>query len=63
MGGRSLRLGERPARGSLKAACQKPGQINYASSGLGSINQIAAVLIAISAGIKPRHISYKGATQ
>lgn len=41
-------------------AKSKPGQITYASSGQGSINQLAAELIALSAGIELLHVPYKG---
>src|SRR5262245_36236443 len=41
-------------------ARSKPGQITYASAGLGSINQISTELIAISAGVKLAHVPYKG---
>jgi tripartite-type tricarboxylate transporter receptor subunit TctC len=44
----------------LDLAKSKPGQITYASSGPGSINQIAAELIALSAGVKLLHVPYKG---
>ncbi len=44
----------------LALARSKPGQITYASAGLGSINQIAAELIATSAGVKFTHVPYKG---
>ena len=44
----------------IALARSKPGAINYASSGPGSINQIAAELLALSAGIKLTHIPYKG---
>jgi tripartite-type tricarboxylate transporter receptor subunit TctC len=44
----------------LDLARSKPGQITYASAGLGSINQIAAELIALSAGAKFMHVPYKG---
>jgi tripartite-type tricarboxylate transporter receptor subunit TctC len=37
-----------------------PGKITYASSGPGSINQISAELIALSAGVRLLHIPYKG---
>src|SRR5665811_970541 len=40
----------------LDLARRQPGQINYASSGPGSINQISAELIALSAGVKFVHI-------
>lgn len=38
----------------------KPGAINYASAGPGSINQIAAELFASQAGVKIVHVPYKG---
>lgn len=44
----------------LALARSKPGQITYASSGPGSINQISAELIALSAGVKLMHVPYKG---
>ncbi len=44
----------------LDLAKSQPGKINYASSGPGSINQISAELIAVSAGVKLTHIPYRG---
>jgi len=44
----------------LDLAKSRPGQITYASSGPGSINQISAELIALSAGVKFLHVPYKG---
>ena len=41
-------------------AKSKPGQITYASAGLGSINQISTELIALAAGVKLAHVPYKG---
>src|SRR5262249_52677447 len=40
------------AKDMLALARSKPGQLTYASAGPGSINQIAAELIALSAGAK-----------
>src|SRR6516162_3536286 len=48
------------AKDLLALARHKPGQITYASAGPGSINQIAAELIALSAGVKVMHVPYKG---
>jgi tripartite-type tricarboxylate transporter receptor subunit TctC len=56
----SNKLAVKSAKELLALAQSKPGQITYASSGLGSINQIAAELIALSAGVKLTHIPYKG---
>ena len=41
-------------------ARSKPGQITYASAGMGSINQISTEQIAFSAGVKFMHVPYKG---
>jgi tripartite-type tricarboxylate transporter receptor subunit TctC len=48
------------ARELLDLARSRPGQITYASSGPGSINQISAELIALSAGASFTHVPYKG---
>jgi tripartite-type tricarboxylate transporter receptor subunit TctC len=56
----SNNLPVKSARELLALARSKPGQITYASSGPGSINQIAAELIALSAGAKLVHVPYKG---
>ena len=44
----------------IATAKAKPGEINYASSGQGSIVQMATELFALMAGIKMNHIPYKG---
>lgn len=38
----------------------KPGQLNYASAGNGSVPHLAGELLKIAAGIDIRHIPYKG---
>jgi len=48
------------AKQLLDLARSMPGKITYASSGPGSINQISAELIALSAGVRLLHIPYKG---
>jgi tripartite-type tricarboxylate transporter receptor subunit TctC len=48
------------AKELLALARSNPGKITYGSAGPGSINQIAAELIALSAGIKLMHVPYKG---
>jgi tripartite-type tricarboxylate transporter receptor subunit TctC len=48
------------AKELLALARRNPGKITYGSAGPGSINQIAAELIALSAGIKLMHVPYKG---
>src|SRR3954451_1442631 len=56
----SNKLAVKSAKQLLALARSKPGHITYASSGLGSINQISAELIALSAGVKLTHVPYKG---
>jgi tripartite-type tricarboxylate transporter receptor subunit TctC len=56
----SNHLAVRSAKELLALAGSKPGQISYASAGPGSINQISAELIALSAGVKLMHVPYRG---
>ncbi len=44
----------------IALAKSKPGQLNYATSGIGSPGQLAAVLLESMTGIKLSHIPYKG---
>ena len=56
----SKKLPVKSARELFDLARSKPGEITYASAGLGSINQISTELIALSAGVKFMHVPYKG---
>jgi tripartite-type tricarboxylate transporter receptor subunit TctC len=56
----SNNLKVKSARELLALAGSKPGEISYASAGPGSINQISAELIALSAGVKLMHVPYRG---
>jgi len=56
----STRLQVQSAGELFALARSKPGQITYASAGIGSINQISTELIAFSAGVKLSHVPYKG---
>lgn len=47
----------------VKAAQAKPGSINYASSGSGTVAHLAAESFQKVAGVKFTHIPYKGAAQ
>ena len=44
----------------IKLAKSKPGELNYATSGTGSINHFATELLGEAAGIKMTHVPYKG---
>src|SRR4029453_15470582 len=56
----STKLPAQSAKELFALARSKPGQITYASAGLGSINQISTEQIAFSAGVKLMHVPYKG---
>ena len=47
----------------IAAAKAKPGQINYASAGVGTNSHLSAEMIGAMTGIKMTHIPYKGAPQ
>ncbi len=44
----------------IALAKARPGQLNFASSGLGSSNQMAGELLKVMAGINMIHVPYKG---
>jgi tripartite-type tricarboxylate transporter receptor subunit TctC len=56
----SNKLPVESARELFALARSKPGEVTYASAGLGSINQISTELIAFSAGVRFMHVPYKG---
>jgi tripartite-type tricarboxylate transporter receptor subunit TctC len=56
----SKELPVKSAKELFALARSEPGRITYASAGPGSINQISAELIALSAGVKLMHVPYKG---
>lgn len=47
----------------IALAKAKPGQINYASAGIGTNSHLSAEMISAMTGIKMTHIPYKGAPQ
>ena len=47
----------------IALAKSRPGQINYASSGNGNLNHLAAELFNMMTGIKTHHVPYKGGGQ
>ena len=50
----------RTVKDLVAAAKAKPGQINYASSGIGGFNHFGGELFKIAAGIDMTHVPYKG---
>jgi tripartite-type tricarboxylate transporter receptor subunit TctC len=47
----------------IKAAREKPGEMSYATSGVGTTTHLAGEMLASQAGVKLNHIPYKGANQ
>ena len=47
----------------IALAKAKPGQLNYASGGSGTVTHLAGEFFNIQAGIKTQHIPYKGSAQ
>jgi len=49
--------------GFIKLARQRPGELNYGSSGNGSTSHLVSAALAARAGITLTHVPYKGAVQ
>ena len=47
----------------ISQARSKPGELNYASVGVGSGTHLAAVLFTLAAGVQMTHVPYKGIQQ
>ena len=48
---------------AVNAARAKPGQVNFASPGNGTVAHLTSEMFQKSAGIKTQHVPYKGASQ
>ncbi len=53
-------LGVKSLKELIALAKQKPGQLNYASAGIGSGTHYASELFSLTAGISAVHVPYKG---
>ena len=53
-------IGVNDVRGLIQLAKSKPGQLNYASSGNGTIPHLSGELFKLMAGIDVQHVPYKG---
>jgi tripartite-type tricarboxylate transporter receptor subunit TctC len=53
-------LGVSDVRGFIALAKAKPGQLNFASSGIGTIPHLSAELFKLLAGVDLVHVPYKG---
>ena len=56
----SPKLGFKSVRDLIAYAKAHPGELNFASSGVGSVAHLTGVLFARQAGIKLTHVPYKG---
>jgi tripartite-type tricarboxylate transporter receptor subunit TctC len=52
--------GYRTAADLIAAAKAKPGTMNFASAGIGSVSHLAAERFRLSAGIEAQHVPFKG---
>jgi tripartite-type tricarboxylate transporter receptor subunit TctC len=59
----SPKLGVSNVRELIALAKQKPGELNYATSGIGSVAHLTSEMFASMAGIKLTHVPYKGTQQ
>lgn len=50
----------RDVRSLIELARKRPGQIQYGSSGIGSVGQMSVSLLEMMAGVRFQHIPYKG---
>jgi tripartite-type tricarboxylate transporter receptor subunit TctC len=55
------KLGANSAADLVKIAKERPGQLNYGSSGNGSPAHLAGAMFDVLAGVKTVHVPYKGA--
>ena len=56
-------LGVKAMKDLIALARQKPGQLNFGSSGIGSGTHYAGELFMLAAGIKAVHVPYKGSAE
>ena len=59
----SPKLGVSNVRELIALAKSKPGELNYATSGIGSVAHLTSEMFASMAGIKLTHVPYKGTQQ
>jgi tripartite-type tricarboxylate transporter receptor subunit TctC len=59
----SPKLGVSNVRELIALAKQKPGELNYSTSGIGSVAHLTSEMFAAMAGVKLTHVPYKGTQQ
>ncbi len=55
--------GVNDVKGLIALAKSKPGELNYASTGPGTVPHLAGELFAVRTGIKIQHVPYKGSPE
>ncbi len=56
-------LGANDVKGLVALAKSKPGELNYASTGVGTVPHLAGELLAARTGVKMLHVPYKGSPE
>ena len=56
-------VGANDVKSLIAIAKSKPGELNYASTGVGTVPHLAGELFAIRAGVKMLHVPYKGSQE
>ena len=56
-------LGVNDVKGLVALATSKPGELNYASTGVGTVPHLAGELFAARTGVKMLHVPYKGSPE
>jgi tripartite-type tricarboxylate transporter receptor subunit TctC len=56
-------VGANDVKSLITIAKSKPGQLNYASTGVGTVPHLAGELFAVRTGVKMQHVPYKGSQE
>ena len=56
-------IGAKDVKGLIAAAKAKPGELNYASTGVGTVPHLSGELFAVRTGVKMLHVPYKGSPE
>ncbi len=56
-------LGPTDVKSLVALARSKPGELNYASTGVGTVPHLSGELLAVRTGIKIQHVPYKGSPE
>jgi tripartite-type tricarboxylate transporter receptor subunit TctC len=56
-------VGANDVKSLIEIAKSKPGQLNYASTGAGTVPHLSGELFAVRTGVKIQHVPYKGSQE